>query len=647
MVRIEIVESKNIMSSTNRYYFILAILIFIFGCLLRGLIISAPMTEDERKNVLISRAIDFNLKHPHLPVENSYLTHPLLNVYMTKWGVMLFGETFFGVRSFHLLFGCLTLWIVYLLARQLSQPTGLCAMFLLAVNQFHIHVSVKAENNAMLFFLITLAIYLVCLAVFQQSRVAGLMVGFVCGLAFLTKGVSVICFAAFIIFALFHPQGRTYLKTKSFWGAILLFLLTISPWILWIKTYGSSQLMFNPEMYRLSQLSLKPTAIFFYLIEPYAWFRQIDYRMLISWEDTILDGLSGIFLLIGIIGATRRWTEGFYSLMLIIFFSFMIVLSFFSSPGQRWGEFWWASLSLIPAICLTADQALQLYRKNRWGRMLISSVMIYLLFHIIFFINTLEARIQAPPHRLAAFADDDFITAMIYQEAGQYDKAIREMHRLLSNCPNDVDNLSYLGLIYYNAGQKERALDCWIKALDIEEDYVPDYNYLLFMLDDEMLFYREEIRRGRIEGHLYLAMLLYVRDEDDYAPIGHLKTYLQKYPRNQRAYYYLGLAYLNTGEFDQAIKTFNQLLSWYPLNERAHYQMGLCYYFMGQYDRSISHFKKALDINPDDARSYYYWGKSLEQKGDLLSARRMIRKGRSITHEEIKALKDLGPAYEE
>jgi hypothetical protein len=92
----------------NKHFKIL-LAVIVAGCLLRVLLLNAPFTEDERKDVIIARSISFDPNNLNLPIEDPYETHPLLNVYATKMGLMLFGESKAGIRFFHLLFGSLTL----------------------------------------------------------------------------------------------------------------------------------------------------------------------------------------------------------------------------------------------------------------------------------------------------------------------------------------------------------------------------------------------------------------------------------------------------------------------------------------------------------------------------------------------------------
>lgn len=320
----------------NQFSIFLALLFV--GCLLRVLLLNAPFTEDERKDVIIANSISFDPNNLNLPVEDPYETHPLLNVYATKMGLMLFGDSNPGVRFFHLLFGSLTLIVLYLLAREMGRQEALWAVFLLAFNQFHMHVSIKAENNSLLFFLTTLSIWIFFKAVQKNNRKWFLWLGPLCGLAFLTKGVSLLLAPAFFLYLLSDVKKREWFRTRELYIALLFFFITISPWIIWVMVHGSSQLIFKPVMYQKPLWIPNRTALNFFLIEPLSWIEGVDYRLKVSWEDAIVDGLSGIVLLAGTFYALRFIKQDFYRLLYLIFVVLFGVLSFFNLPGLKWGN---------------------------------------------------------------------------------------------------------------------------------------------------------------------------------------------------------------------------------------------------------------------------------------------------------------------
>ncbi len=77
-----------------------------------------------------------------------------------------------------------------------------------------------------------------------------------------------------------------------------------------------------------------------------------------------------------------------------------------------------------------------------------------------------------------------------------------------------------------------------------------------------------------------------------------------------RAYFNRGLAYLDKGQFDHAIKAFDEASRRFDLNDarayyeqadlaRVYYKRSNAYARKGEYGRSIQDFKRALQIDPN------------------------------------------------
>lgn len=624
---------------------ILFISILLTGCLLRFILLNAPFTEDERKGVIIARSISLNPDCFNLPVEDPYETHPLLSVYATKIGMVLWGDSNVGIRFFHWLFGSLTLAVLYLLAKEMGRIEALWAVFLLAFDQFHMHVSVKAENNSLLFFLTTLTIYVFFKAIQNNNRKLLPWVGVLCGLAFLTKEVSVLLMAAFVLYLCSDARKRAWFRCKETYGAALLFLITVSPWIFWIMVHGSSQLMFRPEMYQKPLWIPNRTALNFFLIGPLSWAEGVDYRLKVSWEDAIVDGLSGVMLLAGVMYSLRFIKQDYFRLLYLIFIVFFGVLSFFSLPGLPWGEFWWAAVCLIPAVCLTARMFAELANRYWIFKRIVTIYGVYLVLNAVLFTMAVD-RLGYPPRRFAAFVDDDYITARIYEDRKMFDQAIAEVKRLLENSPNDIETLSYLGWLHVQKNDFDAMLDAWFKAMEIEPDFIHPYNLFPTMKNEMRRRYALEADQGnQTSAHYYLGVLDYYNQAYDSAR-NELSVAVQLDAYRLSACYYLGMIGLKQNNTAEAIRYFNEAISLDPNYSRAYFEIGQSYAQAGQDRQAVEYYLKGLSINPDDARAYHYLGVAYQKLGLTDQAKRMERAAKSIYHDDLKNRFDLGQSYE-
>ena len=615
------------------------------GCLLRSMLINAPFTEDERKNVIIARTIVMDEQGINLPVEDQYVTHPLLNLYATKAGIDLLGDTVAGIRFFHFIFGSLTLLLIYLLAGQMGRKEALWAVLILALNQFHMHVSIKAENNSILFFLTALSIWVFYKSIQSERKRLFLCLGPLCGMAFLTKGISLLTPAAFTLFIILDKPSRRWLKFKETYWTVFLFFLTITPWIIWVLNHGSEQLIFNPDMYSRINLWPNRTAINFFLIEPLSWIEGVDYRMRISWEDAIVDGISGLMLLGGAVYSIQFVKERFFKLMYIIFLLNIIGLSFFKLPGLKWGEFWWASLSLIPAVCLTAKAIVYISALNKKFTYVFYIFGIYLFLNALYFVMTIE-KYNYPPRRLSAYVDDDYITANIYTNRKEFDKAIKEMHRLLEKSPNDIETLSYLGWIYLQKNEYNLMMDAWTRALDIEPDYVHPYNLLFYMMDELILRYERDYQQGDPEaGRFYLGALYFYKQMYNEA-FTEFQGSGKMADRTSRDLYYIGMTYLNTDRLNEALAVFVKVQSQEPDNFRIYTRIAECYEGLGRLEQASEYYKKGLSINPDDAKAYRNLAVVYQQLGKEKLALKQLHEAGRVYHDDIKYRFKLGSPYE-
>lgn len=85
--------------------------------------------------------------------------------------------------------------------------------------------------------------------------------------------------------------------------------------------------------------------------------------------------------------------------------------------------------------------------------------------------------------------------------------------------------------------------------------------------------------------------------------IGDAQAYLKKNPNSFEAYNNLGLIFMESGDFDQAVDNFNkaiQLNSAYPT---AHFNLGLTFVKMKKFDAAIEEYKKYLELEPTATNS--------------------------------------------
>lgn len=84
---------------------------------------------------------------------------------------------------------------------------------------------------------------------------------------------------------------------------------------------------------------------------------------------------------------------------------------------------------------------------------------------------------------------------------------------------------------------------------------------------------------------------------------------------NPLGHYKRGVAYINIGVYDLALKDLDNALNLYPLTE-AFYKRGICHFNLGNYKMAVVDLDKELNNNPRNIFAYYYKGLAYLRLGD-------------------------------
>ena len=82
-----------------------------------------------------------------------------------------------------------------------------------------------------------------------------------------------------------------------------------------------------------------------------------------------------------------------------------------------------------------------------------------------------------------------------------------------------------------------------------------------------------------------------------------------------KAYYNRGLAYMDNGQYDQAISDYTKTINIDPRYALAYTGRGNAFERKGEHDRAMSDYTKAIEINPRYAEAYTGRGLAYKRKG--------------------------------
>ncbi len=311
----------------------------------------ANLIFDERAHWALAETIDLSPGHLHLVSRT--LDHPLLSIYVLKFGSLLLGTSDFALRMLHLLAGTLTVVPVYFLTRRaFSERAGLFAAALLAVDQFHASWSRVFMPEVLLLLFGSLALLQFLRMLEKPTVLRHLVLGLLLGLAYLAKTPGVLLIPALWIYLALSPKRRCMLWHPHWYFTQFVFLLVIAPdvmWNSWQFAEGhlgrSAALAAEPWQLSLKPLSLYLGEVFRVLIDPGVLDEEYAHGHVYACH-----WIAGLLYLIAVVAAGfARRGDSAVRVLLVTFW--LIFVFFLLVPGgQRFEPFWWASLSLIPAV---------------------------------------------------------------------------------------------------------------------------------------------------------------------------------------------------------------------------------------------------------------------------------------------------------
>ncbi|MEK6898935.1 MAG: glycosyltransferase family 39 protein [Nanoarchaeota archaeon] len=207
----------------SNYYFILLIGIFLFGAILRFIVVTnVGLVADEPVHAM--HAIGTVALNPL-----STLSQSPLWFYITDIAYIIFGINWFSARFLSFFFGSLSIIAVFLLGSVMfNRKVGILAAFILAVSSYHIVWAAAYMDEGMMFFIL-LAMYLF-VKEYKDKKTISLWSALFLGVALLVKiiaAVFIVIFGIFILGILYRDyksdkkRFKSNLKRAFFFGLIL------------------------------------------------------------------------------------------------------------------------------------------------------------------------------------------------------------------------------------------------------------------------------------------------------------------------------------------------------------------------------------------------------------------------------------------
>jgi 4-amino-4-deoxy-L-arabinose transferase-like glycosyltransferase len=157
---------------------------------------------------------------------------------MVAWWIrascFLFGETELGVRFGIVVASTLTIWLVYLTARDLFSPrVAFLSLFPSVLTPLSLAGGFIATYDPLVVLFWAAGLYCASRAVFFHSRPAWISVGVAFGLGLLAKHTMAVFAPALLLFLAGAPRFRGLLRRPEPWAALIVAILMFSPNLWW------------------------------------------------------------------------------------------------------------------------------------------------------------------------------------------------------------------------------------------------------------------------------------------------------------------------------------------------------------------------------------------------------------------------------
>lgn len=197
-------------------------------------------------------------------------------------------------------------------------------------------------------------------------------------------------------------------------------------------------------------------------------------------------------------------------------------------------------------------------------------------------------------------SDASLKKGMALIEAGQYIGALKELLEADKNAPNDPVINYYLGIAYHGRGLRDMAMERFQTAISLKKDYSEAHNYL---------------------GTIYMDMGQWEKAVDSFDQA--LKNYLYETPA--LALYNSGWAYYNLQKYDIALSRYQQALRqdrMATLQPQIEKNMGLIYIKQSNLGQAKEHLEKAVTLNPSLYDAHFFLGETYLKIKDTANAKK-------------------------
>ncbi|SHJ61838.1 tetratricopeptide repeat protein [Tepidibacter formicigenes] len=199
-------------------------------------------------------------------------------------------------------------------------------------------------------------------------------------------------------------------------------------------------------------------------------------------------------------------------------------------------------------------------------------------------------------------------------------EALDKLETIIDIYPEFTLAYYQLGYHYYNQKQYIKAKLTWEEAIELGLD------------EDREMELKNELKKMEHKVDYEEGYNLVLRGQAEEG-LEKLLPLMDEYSDWWNLLFFIGLAYRQLNNVDEAIKYFEKILILNPRQVDTIVEIGLCYAMVGNLKDSVEQFKRALDIK-EDPEVMCNLGMAYLQMGDIDEAKKHIEKAYSLNPED-------------
>jgi tetratricopeptide (TPR) repeat protein len=240
-------------------------------------------------------------------------------------------------------------------------------------------------------------------------------------------------------------------------------------------------------------------------------------------------------------------------------------------------------------------------------------------------------------------------SAVRHCQAGRLAEAGELLRTILTIEPEHADSLHFLGLIAYQGGDYDAAIESIGAAIRLRNDNA-SYQYNLGnalmargRIDNAIVCYERALAMDPrlADAHNNLGIALVERGRIDDA-VAHYERALMVSPGHVNAHSNLGVAFVQQGRIEEAVAHYTQVLAINPNHVEAHNNLGVALVQQGRIDDAMAHYERALTLQPNNADAHNNLGVALMRQGRMDDAEARHRRVLAINPDHPDAHNELG-----